>query len=122
MSFVRREVFHGLERESLTVSFNADHALAIKGTPGAFACSASNAEIAATNDAGLLDNSASALDFLAVARVELQATNGAVSFDELHAHNAGARFVNEFLDEGGFVHERRHLCLTTREQYSKKAP
>ena len=122
MSFVRREVFHGLERESLTVSFNADHALAIKGAPGAFTCGASNAEVTATDDAGLLHCSASAFDFLAIARVELEATNGAISFDELHADDAAASVEDELLDEGGFVHERRHLCLTTPKQYSKKAP
>jgi len=121
-SFVGGIVLHGSERESLAVSFNADHALAIKRTPGAFTCSASNAEVTATDDAGLLDGSARTFDLAGIAGVELQVTNGAISLDELHTDDAGARFVNKFLDEGGFVHERRHLCLTTPEQYSKKAP
>jgi len=121
-SFVGRIVFHGSEIDGLAVALDADNALAIKGTPGAFACSASNAEVTATDDAGLLHGSASALDLAGIAGIELEATNGTISFDELHADDAGARFVNEFLDEGGFVHERRHLCPTTPEQYSKKAP
>jgi len=120
--FVGGIVFHGSERKGLTVGFNADHALAIKGAPGAFACSASNAEVTATDDAGLLDGSASAFDLAGVAGIELEATNGTISFDELHAHNAGASVEDEPLDEGGFVHERRHLCPTTPEQYNKKAP
>lgn len=121
-SFVGRIVFHGSERESLTVGFDADHALAIKGTPGAFTCSASNAKVTAPDDAGLLHCSASALDLAGIAGVELQATSGAISLDKLHADDAGASVEDELLDEGGFVHERRHLCPTTPEQYSKKAP
>jgi len=123
-SFVGRIVLHGSmrKRKSLTVSFDADHTLAIKGAPGTFACSASNAEVTATDDAGLLHCSASAFDLAGIARVELEAANGAISFDELHADDAAASVVNELTNEGGFVHERRHLCPNTPEQYSKKAP
>jgi len=120
--FVRRIVLHGSEREGLAIGFDADYALAIKGAPSAFACRASNGEITATNNTGLLDGSASALDFLAIARVELKAANRAISFDKLYAHDAGASVEDELLNESGFVHERRHLCPTTPEQYSKKAP
>jgi len=115
-------VFHGSERKSLAVGFNANHALAIKGTPGTFACSAGNAKVTATDDAGLLDGSARTFDFLAIAGIELKATNGTISFDELNADDAGASVKDELLNESGFVHERRHLCPTTPEQYSKKAP
>ena len=106
----------------MAVCFNADHTLAIKGAPSAFTCATSNGEIATTDNARLFNGSASALDFLAVARVELKATNRAISLNELHADNAAASVEDELLDESGFVHERRHRCLTTREQYRTKAP
>ncbi len=121
-SFVGRIVLHISERNGSAVCFNADHALAIKGAPGAFTCATSNGEIAATDNRRLFDGSASALDFLAIARVELKAANRAISLDKLHADNAAASLEDELLDEGGFVHERRHRCLTTREQYRRKAP
>jgi hypothetical protein len=89
----------------LTVALDADHALTIKGTPSTFACSASDAEVAAPDDTGLFHCSASAFDFLAVAGVELEATNGAISLDELHANDAAASVVNELTDEKGFVHD-----------------
>jgi hypothetical protein len=104
----------------LAVALDTDHALAIKGAPSAFACSASNAKVTATDDAGLLHSSASAFDFAGIAGVELEATNGAISLNELHADDTAASVEDEPLDKGGFVHERRHLCPTTPEQYTRK--
>ena len=115
-------VKHCSERNGLAVCFNADYALAIKRAPGSFTCATSNGKVTATDDRRLFDGSASALDFLAIARIELKAANGTISLDELHADNAAASIEDELLDESGFVHERRHRCLTTREQYRKKAP
>ncbi len=53
----------------------------------------------------MLGGSASAFNFLAVAGIELQSAEGAVSFDELYGNDAGACIENKLLDKGGFVHE-----------------
>lgn len=68
---------------------------------------AGNGEIAAADDRGVLERMARALDFLRVARVELQLAHGAVSLDELHADDAGASLENELLDQRGFVHGKK---------------
>jgi hypothetical protein len=83
-------VKHCSERNGLAVCFNTDHALAIKGAPGTFTYATSNGEIATTDNRRLFNGSASAFDFLAVAGIELKATNGTISLNELHADNAGA--------------------------------
>jgi hypothetical protein len=58
---------------------------------------------------------ASALDFLGVARVELERARRAVSLEELHADDAGASVTNELADDGGFVHgEGRMVKLSPR--------
>jgi hypothetical protein len=96
--------WHGSEDERTAFGFDASHALTVKGAPSALAFVASNGEVAAADDAGLFQRVASALDFLRVARVELQGTERAVSFEELHADDAGASGENESFDLGGFVH------------------
>jgi len=95
---------HSSEYESFTVGLDASHTLAIKRTPGAFAFITGNGEVAAANDAGLLQSVASALDFLRITRIELQGTGLAIGFDELHADDAGASSEDESFDLGGFVH------------------
>lgn len=71
---------------------------------------AGNGEIAAADDRGALERMARALDFLRVARVELQLAHGAVSLDELHADDAAASIEDELLDQGGFVHGEGSDC------------
>jgi hypothetical protein len=95
---------HGSENEGTAFGFDASHTLTIKRTPGAFAFVTGNGEVAAANDAGLLQCVASAFDFASVARVELERAWSAVSLDELHADDAGASGANEFADLVGFVH------------------
>ena len=67
------------------MSLDASHTLTVKGAPGALPFVAGNGEISATDDAGLLQRVASALDFLGVARVELQGTERAVDLNDFHA-------------------------------------
>ena len=98
---------HGSEYEGTAFGFDASHTLAIKRTPGAFAFVAGNGEIAAADDAGLLQGMASALDFLRITRIELQGTGLAIGFDELHADDAGASSEDESFDLGGFVHGKK---------------
>ena len=85
------------------VCFDAYHALAVKGTPGALTFLASNGEVTTTNDRGVLGGSASAFHLPGVPRIELQGTNGPVQLLELYGNNAAASVLNETLDEGSFV-------------------
>ena len=92
------------------MGFDASHALTVKGAPSALAFVASNGEVAAADDAGLFQRVASALDFLGVARVELERARRAVSLEELHADDAGASITNELANFGGLVHGKRSGC------------
>ena len=85
------------------VSFDAYHALTIKGAPGALAFLASNGEITATDDGGILAGSASAFHLLGIPRVELQGTDGAIKLSELHRDDAAASVEDEALNEGSLV-------------------
>ena len=65
---------------------------------------ASNAEVTAADDGRELARLASAFDLLGVARVEAELAEGTVLLDEADGDDAGASFVDELTDEGGFVH------------------
>ena len=93
------------ESESLSVCLDAYYALTIKRAPCTLPFFASDGEIATADDAGLFCCSARALDFLGVPGIELNATQGTVSLDELHGDNAVTSIENELLDAGGFVHK-----------------
>jgi len=92
------------EDNGLAVGRDLGHALAIKGAPSALPLVAGDGEVAATDDRGLGAGLASALDFLAVARVEAERADGTVLLDKFHAHDARASVEDELADEGGFVH------------------
>jgi hypothetical protein len=98
---------HGSENEGTAFGFDTSHTLTIKRTPGAFAFVTGNGEVAAADDAGLLQGMASAFHFLRVTRVELQGTGRAVSLDELHADDAGASGEDKSFDLVGFVHGKK---------------
>ena len=85
------------------VSFDAYHALAVEGSPGALTILASNREVTAANNARGFESVPSALDLLGVARVELQLAKTAISLAELHRNDAAASALNETLDEGSLV-------------------
>jgi hypothetical protein len=85
------------------VCFDAYHALTIKGAPGALPLGASNGEITATDDGGVLAGSASAFHLLGVSGVELQGTDGAIKLSELYRDNAASSIEDEALDEGSLV-------------------
>ena len=84
------------------MGLNLDHALAIKRTPCAFAFVTSNGKITAADDAGLCRRLASALDFLRVAGVELQAAEAAIKLGEFDADDGAASIEDEALDDVGF--------------------
>ena len=85
------------------VSLDAYHPLAVEGAPSALAFLASNGEVPATNDRGVLGGSASAFHLPGVPRIELQGTNGPVELLELYRDNAAASILNEALDKGSLV-------------------
>jgi hypothetical protein len=64
---------------------------------------ASNGEVTAANDGGILAGSASAFHLLGIPRVELQGTDGAIKLSELHRDDAAASIEDEALDEGSLV-------------------
>jgi hypothetical protein len=85
------------------VCFDAYHALAIEGAPGVLPLSASNGEVPATDDGGILAGSTSAFHLLGIPRVELQGTDGAIKLSELYRDDAAASIEDEALDERSFV-------------------
>ena len=85
------------------VCFNAYHALAVEGAPGPLTFLASNGEITATDDGGILTGSASAFHLLGIPRVELQGTDGAIKLSELHRDDAATSVEDEALDKGSLV-------------------
>ena len=85
------------------VCFDAYHALTIKGAPGALPLSASNGEITAADDGGILAGSASAFHLLGISGVELQGADGAIKLSELHRDDAAASVEDEALDKGSLV-------------------
>ena len=89
------------------MGFDANHAVAIKRAPGAFAVFLGHAKVPAADDGGVFGGVASALDFAGVARVELESAEGAVSLDEAHRDDRGAGAKNERADGFGFVHGKR---------------
>ena len=111
-----------LEENMLAIGLNADHTLSVEGAPCSIAL-LGLAEIPAANDVGLRSGRASPLDFLAIARVELNGTKAAVKLDELHADDAGASVGDEFLDEGGLVHgkKQRRASRPVKEEYQQTA-
>jgi hypothetical protein len=85
------------------VSLDAYHTLTIKRAPGALAFFASNGEVTAANDGGILAGSASAFHLRGIPRVELQGTDGAIKLSELYRDNAAASIEDKALDEGSLV-------------------
>ena len=107
-----------LDKNVLTIGLDANHTLGVKGAP----CSITLlclAEIPAAHDIGLCSRRAGSLDFLAIARVELDGAHHAIGFVELHADDAAASVGNEFEDEGGLVHgkKQRRASLPMKERY-----
>ena len=90
----------------LTIGLDADDTLGVEGAPCSIALLCL-AEIPAANDIGLCSRRAGSLDFLAIARVELDGAHHAIGFVELHADDAAASVGDEFLDEGGLVHGKK---------------
>lgn len=107
-----------LNKNVLTIGLDADDTLGVKGAPCSIALLCL-AEIPAANDIGLCSRRAGSLDFLAIARVELDGAKAAVKLDELHGNNRGASVGDEFLDEGGLVHgkKQRRASRPVTEQY-----
>lgn len=101
---------HCLTVNSGAVSFDAYDPLAVEGTPCALAFLASNGEVPATNDRGVLGGSASAFHFPGVPRIELQGTNGPVELLELHRDDAAASTLDKILDEGSLVGSSEDGC------------
>lgn len=91
----------------LAIAGDLHHALAIKRAPGALTFLAGNGEVTTANNGRLLAGSASAFDFLRIARIELKLTESAISLDKLHADDVGTSVEDELLDDGGFVHGGR---------------
>lgn len=91
----------------LAIAGDLYHTLAIKRPPGALAFFPGDSEITATNDGRFLTGSASAFNFLRVARIELKLTESSISLDKFHADDVGTSVKDELLDDGGFVHGRR---------------
>ena len=89
------------------MGFDANHPVAIKRAPSAFAVFLCHAEVTAADDGWIFRGMASAFDFAGVARVELESTKGAVSLDEAHGDDRGAGAENERADGFGFVHGKR---------------
>ena len=96
--------------ESNAIGFDAYHALAIEGAPGALAFSACNGEITAADNAGRLESVASAFDFLGVARVKLKLAKAAVSLAELYGNNGRASVKDKALDDFGFGLRLKNGC------------
>jgi len=97
-------VAYGSEDDGAAIGSDLRHALAVKGAPCTLPFVTSNAEVAATDDGGELAGLASALDLLGVAGIEAELTEGTVLLDEADGNDAGASFVDELANEGGFVH------------------
>ena len=91
----------------MTIGFEADHALAVKGAPGTLPFKTSNGEIPAAHNAGRFERVASALDFLGVTRIEPKLAKAAVSLAELHRNDAATSLKDEALDNFGVGHEKK---------------
>ena len=106
------------EENVLTIGLDADHTLSVEGAPCSIALLCLP-EITAADDIGFCSGRAGPLDFLPVARVELNAAHHAISLVELHADDAGASVGDEFLDEGGLVHgkKQRRASRPVKERY-----
>lgn len=106
------------------VSLDAYHPLAVERAPCTLPFLASNGEIPATNDRGVLGGSASAFHLPGVPRIELQGTNGPVELLELYRDNAAASILNEALDksslvgsdEGAHGKKKREALASLKEQ------
>lgn len=96
--------FHGSENDGAAIGSDLRHALAVEGAPCALPFVTSNAEVTATDDGRELAGLASAFDLLSVAGVETELAEGTVLLNEADGDDAGASFVDELADEGGFVH------------------
>lgn len=97
-------VAYGSENDGAAIGSDLRHALAVEGTPCALPFVASNAEVTTTDDGRELAGLASAFNLLRVAGIEAELAEGTVLLDEADGDDAGASFVNELADEGGFVH------------------
>ena len=102
----------------LTIGLDADHPLGIKRAPCCVACFCL-AEITAADDGSLRSRQAGSFDLLAIAGIELDGTKAAIKLDEANGDDRGASVGEEFLDEGGFVHEEEveEASLPMREEY-----
>lgn len=96
--------FHGSENDGAAIGSDLCHALAVKGAPCTLPFVASNAEVTAADDGRELAGLASAFNLLGVAGVETELAEGTVLLNEADGDDAGASFVDELADEGGFVH------------------
>ena len=107
-----------LNKNVLTIGLDADDTLGVEGAPCSIALLCL-AEIPAANDIGLCSRRAGSLDFLAIARVELDGAHHAIGFVELHDDDAAASVGNEFEDEGGLVHgkKQRRASRPVTERY-----
>ena len=92
------------------VSLDAYHPLAVEGAPSALAFLASNGEVPATDDRGVLGGSASTFHLPGVPRIELQGTNGPVELLELYRDDAAASTLDKILDEGSLVGSSEDGC------------
>ena len=90
------------QHQRLAFGSDAHHTLAVKGTPSALPILAGHCKVAAANDGGIGRGLASAFDFLAVARIELDLAEAAVSLDEFHADDAATSVAKETAHDGGF--------------------
>ena len=107
-----------LDKNVLTIGLDADDTLGVKGAPCSIALLCL-AEVPAAHDIGLCSRRAGSLDFLAIARVQLDGAHHAIGFIELHADDAAASVGDEFEDEGGLVHgkKQRRASLPMKERY-----
>lgn len=106
--------WHGSEAQLLSIGFDAGHTLAIKRAPSTLAFLASNGEITAADNRGVLQGMARPFDFLGVAGVELKLALVTIELGELHANDAGASFEDELLNESGFVHGKERKVVGSR--------
>ena len=106
------------EENVLTIGLDADDTLGVKGAPCSIALLCL-AEIPTAHDVDLCSRRAGSLDFLAIARVELNGAHHAIGFIELHADDAAASVGDEFEDEGGLVHgkKQRRASRPVKEEY-----
>jgi len=97
------------QHQRFALGSDAHHTLTVKGAPSALPILAGHCKVAAANNGSIGRGLASAFDFLAVARIELDLAEAAVSLDEFHADDAAASVAKEAAHDGGFG------CVTEEE-------